>query len=249
MMVGLLSMQAAAKPGDEKYQQMAEAIAKANGTQVVKTIWWKAKTTARIKTTTTETGAEVKLEKGEVVTIVQRDYHEKNGISQCMLSDETHCYIANKYLKITDPITTGAQGDYDVPTKEAYVNGHSIPSNTNMLIWISLDKQRVNIFTGSNHHWQLMKVFKTSTGKADAPTLDETFLRKYYVQKKKRVVDSLQFYTFFYGSGIHKWPGGGMSKNIGKTPVSHSCVRLNGTNAKWVFDNNNIPLKTRVWIW
>lgn len=248
---GLISAQAMAKQGDEKYQIAAQQIAKATGTETVKTIRWGAKTTAGVETTNTATGAKVKLAAGTNVTVVQRDYHAEHGISQCMLKDGsgTNCYIPNRYLNFYEPLATGADGDYSKETKEAYVNGQTITSSTDTLVWISLDKQRVYIFKGSNRNWKLVKTCKASTGRADAPTLDQTFKKKYIVQKKNLVVNSLQFYTFFYGSGIHKWPGSGMKENIGKTPLSASCVRVNGKCAKWIYDNDNVPLKSRVWIW
>ena len=166
-----------------------------------------------------------------------------------MLKDGTGCYIPNRYLYFTEPIATGAQGDYDRATKEAYVNGQTITSTTDTLVWICLDKQRVYVFKGRNRNWKLVKTCKASTGRADAPTLDQTFKKKYVVQKKNLTVNGLQFYTFFYGSGIHKWPGSGMKESIGKTPLSASCVRVNEKSAKWIYDNVNVPLKSRVWIW
>ena len=168
-----------------------------------------------------------------------------------MLGNKTHCYIANKYLLITEPLATGAEGDYSKETKEAYVNGQTIKSSTDTLIWISLDKQRVYVFKGKSRNWKLVKTFKSSTGKASAPTLDETFKKKYVVQKKDMFVNGLQYYTFFFGSGMHKWPGSGvgMEEAIGKTPLSASCVRMKGKHAKWIFNDNNVPLKSRVWIW
>jgi lipoprotein-anchoring transpeptidase ErfK/SrfK len=246
---GLISMRAMAKQGDEKYQQIAQQIAQATGTETVKTIRWGAKTTASVSVTSTTTGSKVNLPAGTSVTVVQRDYHREQGISQCMLKDGTGCYIPNRYLYFTEPIATGAQGDYDRATKEAYVNGQTITSTTDTLVWICLDKQRVYVFKGRNRNWKLVKTCKASTGRADAPTLDQTFKKKYVVQKKNLTVNGLQFYTFFYGSGIHKWPGSGMKESIGKTPLSASCVRVNEKSAKWIYDNVNVPLKSRVWIW
>ena len=40
-----------------------------------------------------------------------------------------------------------------------------------------------------------------------------------------------------------------MKESIGKTPLSASCVRVNEKSAKWIYDNVNVPLKSRVWIW
>ncbi len=249
MSVGLFSVQASAAKKDAKFQKKANKIAEENGTQAVRTIWWKAKLTANVKTTDVATGKKIKLKKGKKVTIIQRDYHEKAGISQCRIKGGKECYIANAYLNIYAPITTGAKGDYTEADKLAYINNQTIKSSTDTMVWISLDKQRVNIFKGSNRNWELVRTMKTSTGKADAPTLDVSFLKKYVIQWKKPDVKGLLFYSAIYGSGMHKWPGSGYSKYSGKTPVSHSCVRLGTDDAKWVYDNDNVPINSRVWIW
>ena len=255
---------ASAKPADEKWKNRAVKIAANTGTQTVRTIYWKAKLTKGVKnakvvrntknTRDTKIGKKVKIKKGTKVTIIQRDYHEKKGVSQCMLKNGREVYIKNKYLKITKPLCTGKYGDYTTATKEAYVNGTAndagtgrIQSATQYLIWISLDKQRVNVFNLVGGRWKWMYAYKTSTGKADAPTLDQSFKLRFVVQWKKDKVEGLKYYTAFYGSGIHKFPGGGMNKVIGIKPVSHSCVRIPEANAVWIY--NNIPVKTRVWVW
>ncbi len=255
MALGTFSFQAMADKDDEWLRKTAEQIAAANNTEVVKTIAWKAKVRAKIKTTNTSTGEKVKVPAGTKVTVIQRDYHEKKGKSECQLKDGTVCYIPTKYLYFYGSKATGKKGDYSEETKLAYINGQTITSPTDTLIWICLDKQRVNVFKGKNKNWELVEVFKCSTGKADTPTWDVSFKaknkkqRKYYVQKKDKVVNGLMYYTFFYGSGMHKWPGGGMSSAIGIKPMSHSCVRMAKKAAKWIFSNENVPIKSRVWIW
>ena len=253
---------ASAKPADEKWKNRAVRIAARNpGTQTVRTVYWKAKLTKNVKGKVvrntknpkdTKIGKKVKIKKGTKVTIIQRDYHEKKGVSQCMLKNGREVYIKNKYLKITKPLCTGKYGDYTEATKEAYVNGAAsnggrIDSASNYLIWVRLDKQRVNVFTLEGGRWNLKYVWKTSTGKADAPTLDQSFKYNYKVQKKGKKVLGLKWYTFVYGSGIHKFPGGGMNKVIGIKPVSHSCIRIPEVGAKWIYDN--VPVGSRVWIW
>ncbi len=248
MALGLFTIQASAEKGDERFLQKANEIAAQFMTEPVKTIRWKAKLTANVKTSELTTGEEIKLQKGKNVTIIQRDYHKNSGVSLCQ-SGEGQFYIANKYLDIFKPMATGKSGDYSLEAKLAYINNQNIGSSTDTLIWISLDKQRVNVFKGSNGAWSLVKTMKTSTGKEDAPTLDETFKYYYVVQKKAMTVKGLQYYTFFYGSGMHKWPGSISKKAYGKIPVSHSCVRLKEKHAKWIYDSDNVPLDTRVWIW
>ena len=254
---------ASAKQADEKWKNRAVKVAANTGTQTVRTVYWKAKVTKNVKgkvvrntknTKDARIGKKVKIKSGTKVTIIQRDYHEKAGVSQCMLKDGKEVYIKNKYLKMTKPLCTGKSGDYTTATKEAYVNGTAndagngrIQSATQYLIWVSLDKQRVNVFLLEGGRWSLKYVWKTSTGKVDAPTLDQSFKLKYKVQKKGKTVLGLKWYTFVYGSGIHKFPGKGMNKVIGIKPVSHSCIRIPEEGAIWIF--NTVPVGSRVWIW
>ena len=272
--VGELAGIASAAPKDEKWANRAAAIAKRTRTEEVKTIQWRAKLTENLKGTVVgnklnpadpKIGTKVKIKKNKKVTIIQRDYHEKKGVSQCMLADGQIVYIPNKYLKITKPLATGKYGDYSAATKEAYINGQNIDSGDQYLIWVSLDKQRVNVFKGSNHNWKLLYEWKCSTGKADAPTLDQSFKSKYVIQWKKEDVrvdgSILVWYSAVYGSGIHKFPGSGANKALGVKPISHSCIRLPEQFAKWIWDNTKAVKSTkdadgvgaaqatRVWIW
>ncbi len=242
---------------DKKYQDMAaKAAADYNAThtdkvETVKTIQWIARTTSKIKVKIQETGETVKIKKNAKLRVIQRDYHAMAGISEVKIAEGQTCYIANKYLSWKKPVCTGASGDYSEATKLAYVNAMNIPRRSDYkaeeeyMIWISLDKQRVNVFKGTNHNWELVKCFVASSGAGESPTLDVTFV-KAYVKWKKPTIDSMKWFTSFYGSGIHKFVGAGR-KNMGKKPVSHSCVRVSASHAKWIY--NTVPLKAQVWIW
>ncbi len=263
IMILTFGAQAFAQPGDEALQERAKRIAQKTKTQEVKTIWWKAKTSKMLKAATvgsaTTPSGQVTVSKNTTVTVVQRDYHIKAGISECMLPDGTLCWIPNRALKFKKPMATGIEGDYDKATKEAFVNGEGGINATatvpDKLIWISLDKQRVNVFSKSNgsSQWSLIQEYPCSTGKVDAPTFDQTFKKIYRVQKKAPKVSygttsNLRWYTFIYGYGMHKWKGGQKAK-IGLVPVSHSCVRLQGPAARWIYDDTNIPVGTRIYVW
>jgi len=260
--VTTLAGTALAKPADEKWANNAARIARQTGTELVETVHWKAKIKENVKakvtanpqnTTDSKIGQKVRIKKKTKVTIIQRDYHEKKGKSQCQLKDGRVVYIPNKYLSITNAICSGDR-DYSPETKEAYVNGQNIPSGDQYMIWISLSKQRVNVFQGSNHNWKLINTYKCSTGKADAPTLDQSFKSKYVIQWKKEKVDNLKLYSAVYGSGMHKFPGSGASSVLGSKPVSHSCIRMPEGAALWIFNNTKDKKEhgggaTRVWIW
>ena len=268
MLAAAFSLTASAAPGDEILEETAAEIAEETGTTQVQTIRWEATLTNKVQVTTIETDElpeqTIRLQSGTKLTVVQRDYHEQKGISLCELEDGGRCWIANKFLHLTKALCTGAEGDYDKKTKEAFVNGMKIKRRKgDKLIWISLDKQRVNVFQGKKGNWKLIKTFLCSSGAVDTPTFDQTFRKKtgslpyyttYKIQKKQHDVQYgtnsvLFFYSFIYGYGIHKWPGTGRKQYIGKEPVSHSCVRLSKKNALWVYDDENIPVGTTVYVW
>lgn len=258
VMVSSFSGIAQAAPKDEKWANKAAKAASKAHTEQVKTIQWSAKVTENVAGTMVrnlknpadpligKTSA-TKINSGTIVTVIQRDYHAAAGVSQCMLSSGGQVYIKNAYLEFLKPICTGRYGDYSKQTILGFVNNQAIKSDTKYMIWVSLDKQRVYVFKGKNRNWSLLKKFKTSTGKADAPTLDQSFKWKYVIQKKALEVNGLYWYSFVYGSGIHKFPGAGASQALGIEPISHSCIRLRQKYAKWIF--NKVPVKSRVFIW
>lgn len=253
-LISAFSMEAMAAKGDEKYRLDAAKIAETYKTTPVETIKWAANistTKSGVKVKCTD-GIKVTLTNGTKVTVVQRDYHAMNGKSECLLESGQTAFIKNQYLKFTDSICSGKKTDYDIVTKATYVNyagkGKPITSKTNKLIWVSLDKQMVNVFVKQpDKSWKFEKAMPCSTGAADAPTLDETFKYSYLIQYKSPKVLGLQYYSAFYGSGFHLSPGAGKAY-IGKKPMSHSCIRMKDKDAKWMYDNTNIPLKTRVWV-
>ena len=252
ILAAAFSGSAYAAKADEKAQEIAARIANdynkthTDKVEVVKTMRWIAKLKQGVQVTTEEKQDVVKLKAGKKVNVIQRDYHREKGVSEILLPDGQTCYIPNRYLNFTQPKCTGAAGDYSDATKLAYVNGQAIQSATEYMIWISLDKQRVYVFTGSSKNWSLVKTMKASSGAGESPTLDNTFGAYYYIKWKKPAIDSMTWFSSFYGSGIHRFVGPG-KYNMGKKPISHSCVRVTKANAKWVYDN--VPLKSRVWIW
>lgn len=209
----------------------------------VHTIYWKAVLRRNLTK-----GKKVLAKKGSKVVVIRRSY-KRGGRSRIQYGKQKRkATVPNSWLSFRSDLTTISKGDYNRATKEAYINKKTrVKKKEKYLVWVSLDKQRVNVFTLEGGSWNLKYVWKTSTGKADAPTLDQSFKYNYKVQKKGKTVLGLKWYTFVYGSGIHKFPGSGMNKVIGIKPVSHSCIRIPEAGAKWIFDT--VPVGSRVWIW
>lgn len=135
---------------------------------------------------------------------------------------------------------------------EQYVNSKSFISKTNYFIWADLSKQRVNIFSGSNGKWELIKSFTCSSGKASTPTIKGSYTVgakgnyfiadsgarcKYYTQ----ISGNYLFHSILYDNKGEKIIDGRLG-----IPLSHGCVRLALENAKYIYDT--IPSGSLIYI-
>lgn len=121
-------------------------------------------------------------------------------------------------------------------------------SSTKWLILVNNKTNKVGIFSGSKGKWELKYYWTCSTGASSTPTV----MGQYTVGIKGYSFGdgySCYYYTQFYGDylfhsvlyyqGTKKIMDGTLGKN-----VSHGCVRLSLSNAKWIYDN--IPRGTKV---
>lgn len=143
--------------------------------------------------------------------------------------------------------TSRSQGDYNNTTKLYYVNKvWKLSSSTKYCIWVSLDKQRVNIYRGSKGNWKLIRVMKCSTGVGNG-----TPQGMHRIGPKYRRHRGCQYYCEYRGSGFHAWPGSTNTryarKTLGYNVASHGCIRLYWDDAKWFY--NTIPSRTTCWIY
>lgn len=227
-----------------------EAVAA--GFQKIKTISWQAKTTKKIKATDKNTGEEVKIKKNTSVVVVKRNYNIKikNAASRCTYNGHV-VMIPNKFLQYKKDLCTGKAGDYNTPSKEHFVNvtkSEVCRSKTNRLIWVSLDKQRVNVFKGAKGNWKLEKVFLTSTGKPNKPTPARVDVVNFKKMDYTIEGSHVTYFVEAVGSGFHKWSySGAFKRRAGKQTISHGCIRLKPKDAKWMF--KNIKEYTRVLIY
>ena len=228
------------------------------GPQEVKTIWWKAKVVTPkkkgIKVKDIKTNKPVTIKKGKWVTVTRRNYKHlnPNAKSTCVYNGH-EVRIHNKYLNFKKDLCTGASGDYDVATKEYFVNVTrraqlSRKGRGNRLIWVSLDKQRVNVFIGSTGKWKLEKVFLTSTGAPKTPTPVGPDIVNFKKMEYKIEGSRVKYFVEAVGSGFHKWKYSGKFRaRAGKHTLSHGCIRLKEADAIWMY--NNIQEGTRVLVY
>lgn len=131
-------------------------------------------------------------------------------------------------------------------TMQQRIQNYSSP--TGYLLAIDTSGCRVGVYTGSRGHWEQVAYWPCSPGAYSTPTVTGVFS----VGSKGYYFDSYGsrcfYYTQFYGdylfhSTLYYPSGGVMDDRLGMN-LSHGCVRLATSNAKWIYDN--IPTGTTV---
>lgn len=187
----------------------------------------------------------VTVKSGTKVTVMK-----KSG-STCTvkLSSGKKVYISSSYLKYTRQVYNNA--DLSTSTKEGFVNSKGYSSQTKYLIWISLYRQHLYVFKGSQCNWKLYKSFKCSSGKW--PINTPTGVYRLW-KKAPRAYSGLSYFdyvSYFSGNAIHGWvwvigTGWDPTSSLGN-PASHGCVRLSNQNASWIY--RTMPMNTTIVIY
>lgn len=188
----------------------------------------------------------VTVKSGAKVTI------ERKTSSKCTvkLSNGKKVYINASYLRSTGQVYN-SRTDFSTATKEGYVNYKGYRSDTKYLIWISLYRQHLYIFKGSQCNWKLYKSFKCSSGRFPVNTPTGTYKLWRKVPRAYSGSSYFDYVSYFSGNAIHGWvwvigTGWDPTSSLGN-PASHGCVRLSNQNASWVY--NAIPMNTTVVIY
>ena len=205
----------------------------------VHTIYWKAVLRRNLTK-----GKTVLAKKGSKVVVTKRSY-KRGGRSRIQYGKKKKkATVPNSWLSFRSDLTTISKGDYNRATKEAYINKKArVRKKEKYLVWVSLDKQRVNVFKPSGGKWKLKHVFKCSTGKAGTPTRAGW----HRVNYKRLWVKGLKWFTEVVGGGMHRWPGRFNKSLYGKHVASMGCIRLSSKNAHKIY--KMIPVGCRVLVY
>ena len=128
---------------------------------------------------------------------------------------------------------------------------NSKSSKTKYFMVVDTNNTKTMIFKGSKGNWVPYKLWSCSPGKASTPTVKGTYTVKakgysfgsgytcyYYTQ----FYGNYLFHSILYNQGTFKVQDGRLGQKL-----SHGCVRLSLSNAKWVY--KNIPRNTKVYIY
>lgn len=216
---------------------MGAQTVSANPDGPVHTIYWKVKLRRNVKKK-----KKTVMKKGSYAVVIKRNYkYSGSSLVRCPKGTFSVPNSALSYLH--DMTTIVKEGDYRQGVKEDFVNRKGITSKTRWMCWVSLDKQRVNVFNGSKHNWSLVKVFPCSSGKAQTPTRAGSMK----IDFKNRNLRGLAWYTDISGGGFHDWPGALDKRLLGKHTASKGCVRLRYNDAKWIY--HHVPRRSRVYVY
>lgn len=135
---------------------------------------------------------------------------------------------------------------------ETYVNVTSnFISKTKYFTWVDLNRQRVNVFTGSAGHWVLLKTYSCASGNNITPSKRGLFTvqdKGYsFVTESKLLV---KYWTRFSGNyllhSILLTATGNIYNSTVGTRLSHGCIRMPLDMAKWYYEK--IPAGSLIWV-
>ncbi len=143
--------------------------------------------------------------------------------------------------------------DFSNIDKDTFVNAKGYSSNTDYLVWVNVERQKVNVFLGSKGNWKIEKVFDCATGanKTLTPTGEYTHTLKsdgwynpgYYV-RPVLYIDTGRGLAFH--SILHN-PNGSIQDGTLGRPASHGCIRMADKDIQWMYQY--IPTGTKVVVW
>ena len=124
-------------------------------------------------------------------------------------------------------------------------------SSTNYLILVNRSTHKVGVYKGRQGSWTNIKRYSCGDGKSSTPTIEGTFtvgIKLWYFDSgSARCWYATQFSgNYLFHSVLYyqnSYPADVMDGTLG-AGVSHGCVRLEVSNARWIYDN--IPRGTKV---
>lgn len=157
---------------------------------------------------------------------------------------------ANMLIIPSDPVTNAKR--LSKQQLEDFVNIKAFASNTKQMIWVDIDRQVANVFTGKKGEWKLIKSIPVATGRNATPTVRGTFKIQskgsgFTVNEKIKVVKDTQFNgAYKFHSVLLDNKGKVVDGTLSKRR-SHGCIRMAVSDATWL--QENVTLGSLVWIY
>ena len=176
------------------------------------------------------------------------DINEKHYSAQLLLENGYTCWVPHSSIRISTKNYT-VYSDHSNEDKEIFVNAKDYESVTDWLVWINLERQKINVFRGSKGKWHIYGVFPCATGKNSTPTIAGVFkysrytpkwdFGKYYVKYVMVFNGGHAFHSRTYRTSNNLL----LDETIGTT-TSLGCVRMYDEDVIWLRDN--LPMNSTV---
>ena len=184
---------------------------------------------------------------GEGSRVIYCDHYGTSAAKIWIPEENRGCWVPYASVRVSDKDYT-VKEDFSDEVKEAFVNLKGYESSTDYLIWVNLERQRVNVFQGHKGNWDLIFASTCSSGKNTTPTPagvmtycaygDGWFHPTYYVKP-------VMYLNLERGIALHSIlfnPNGTVQDGTQGTPVSHGCVRMPADKIRYLADH--IPVGT-----
>lgn len=175
----------------------------------------------------------------------------KTDFSNCItLPDGSSAWVRVQDLTVSSKNYTKSD-DLTNREKDIFVNSKGYQSETEYLVWVNLERQKVNVFKGKRGKWNIEGSFSCASGQNRTPTVTGEF--KYYAKDNKWTYPGYYVGPCLIFSGNYALHsvllsdnGGVYDGTLGR-PASHGCVRLAKHHIDWLAEN--LPFGTSVIIY
>lgn len=149
------------------------------------------------------------------------------------------CWVPYGSISISSKNYT-IYNDLSDEDKEIFVSAKGYESDTDYLIWVNLERQRVNTFVGSKGNWELVRVSTCSSGANTTPT--PTGVMKYLARDSgwyhgTYYVKPVLYLNMERGIAFHSIlfnPNGTVQDGTQGRPASHGCIRMPLYEVNWL---------------
>ncbi len=186
---------------------------------------------------------------GKGSKVVYADHYGTSAAYIRIPEEDRYCWVPYASVKVSNKNYTVSQ-DYPDTDKEIFVNAKGYESKTDYLVWVNLERQKVNVFLGEKGNWDLIRTSTCSSGANITPT--PTGIMTYCAYgngwyEEEYIVHPVLYLDLERGIALHSilfnLDGTVQDATQGR-PVSHGCIRMLKDEINWLA--SYLPIGTTV---
>ena len=168
---------------------------------------------------------------------VYYDMQHKGLSAHIILPDGTEGWVGYYNINPTASNLT-LYSDISSVDKSIYITESGYESDTDYLVWVNIQRQKVNVFTKSGGMWITVGEFTCAAGTNRMPTVKGVF--KYFQRDamwdlgSTCVRPALRFFEAYALHSIIIYKNGRVYDGTLGRPASHGCVRMAVNDINWI---------------